>query len=166
MRYYYHVLTLLAVAVLATASSAHAQSPFLSNEAQQFANASAIDSLGDDALLIGIASTGDTQNGPGFDPTTGTSSMWIYFYFSPSTRKGLALVTLKIAHDRFIAAGQVINDDENVTSDYAITTDGAFDDDVKQSSLVVVSPSEYREFLESTGGADVMIGGIVACWHY
>ena len=111
------LLTLGFAAVLsaaATPASAQLLNKFLALEEVERATAIAKDSIGDNALLVGIATAGVIDLGgfgtyDGFDPSTGESSAWAYQFLTPSGDDGVAVGVAKF----IIGDPLVITEDGN-----------------------------------------------------
>lgn len=102
------------LSVAATPASAQLLNKFLALEEVERATAIAKDSIGDNALLVGIATAGVIDLGgfgtfDGFDPSTGKSSAWAYQFLTPSGDEGVAVGVAKF----IIGDPLVITEDGN-----------------------------------------------------
>src|SRR5688500_17490194 len=101
-------LTLALVLACVSGVMTSAQTPFASSEGLPTAQSIAQDSLGSDAALAIIFTTGadPITGGPAFAPETGESALWAYLFYSPSSGRNYAHILFQVAPGLFAGAGQ------------------------------------------------------------
>src|SRR5688572_25564352 len=107
-------LTLAIMLVCVTGSVALSQTPFASSAGLPAAEEAAKDSLGDDALLVSVITTGmdPLTGGPAFNVETGESVWWGYVYGSPSTGEAYVHLLFQLVPGFFTGSGQKVDSAE------------------------------------------------------
>lgn len=164
-------LLLTAPALLGAAAifsaSAFAQQltvPYLAKEKLSVATAAAKDSIGDDAVLVGIATAGEIDLGAfgvfeGFNMEDGKSSAWGYQYLTPSGDDGVAVGVVQFIIADYIE-GERGNDfgldarDLDLTGAYS--NSDAFAEQLKQNNT-------FTQYLSDN--PDAVPEGIVLTWQ-
>jgi hypothetical protein len=103
------LLTVALIATLALANGASAQTPFASNQGIPAAQSTAEDSLGSDAMLVSVLTSGENPltGGEAFDIETGESEGWIYFFYSPSQDRSAGVIVVQLVPGLFMTQGGV-----------------------------------------------------------
>ena len=95
----------VALSLSVQTSSAQFLSPYLSQDEVVYATQAAKDSIGNDALLVGIAAPGEVDLSAifpgvvedGFNPSSGTSAVWGYLFMKPSRSDSIGVAVLKLS---------------------------------------------------------------------